>query len=37
LLEHPSWRLAGSMETVAARRQHGGGGRGRLGPVENAT
>ena len=41
LLEHPSWRLACSVEAVAVsgpaavRRQRGGGGQGRLGPVEN--
>jgi hypothetical protein len=33
LLKHPSWRFSSSVEAVAARRQRGGGGQGRLGPA----
>jgi hypothetical protein len=42
LLEHPSWRLAGSVKVdvanglTAVKRQRGGGERGRLGLVGNA-
>jgi hypothetical protein len=37
LLDHPSWRLTGLVEAATVRRQRGGGRRGRLGPVGNAT